>query len=144
MITVRNAFRSDIEALVKLCAEALPEKWSVESFSAEFDKSSVILCALDGDRIIGFSVTAVSFEEGYLELIAVNKCYRRQGIARRFIVKTEQLLKERGVIRILLDVRCSNDAALLYKACGYTVVCTRRNFYSNPREDAFTMQKELE
>lgn len=143
MITIRNAAKADIESLVALCAETLPEKWSAESFSAEFEKNSVVLCAADDGEIIGFAVTAVSFDEGYLDLIAVSEKYRRQGIARRLLNATEHELIIRGATHAVLDVRESNDAVKFYKACGYKVLCTRRDFYSNPRENAFTMTKEL-
>ncbi len=143
MIIYRNAEIGDIESLVRLCAEALPERWSAESFAAELDKKSVILCACDEGHVVGFSVTAVSFDEGYLDLIAVSEDYRRQGIARGLLSATEAELINRGVTHIVLDVRCSNAAAELYKACGYTTLCTRRDFYSNPREDGYTMTKEL-
>ena len=143
MITVRNVTRDDIASLVALCAENLPEKWSDSSFLSELDKGSVILCASDGDEIIAFAVATVSFDEAYLDLIAVNADYRRRGGARRLLSDIEDALRIRGVTRIVLDVRCSNTAVKLYEACGFRTLCTRRDFYANPREDGFTMQKEL-
>ncbi len=143
MIKVRLADKSEIDRLVELCAQNLTEKWSRQSFETEFDRNSVILCADDDGTVIGFSVTCVSFDEGYLDLVAVSPDYRRQGIARQLLVNTERELKSRGVTHIVLDVRISNPAVELYKSCGYATLCTRRDFYSNPREDAFTMQKEI-
>ncbi len=143
MIKVRNAAKEDIPRLVSICADTLPEKWSHDSFSAEFDKNSLILCAECDNEIIAFAVTAVSFDEGYLDLIAVCDNYRRQGIARLMLNETEQILKSMSVTRIVLDVRVSNPAVELYKNCGFKTLCARRDFYSNPREDAFTMQKEI-
>ncbi len=140
---IRKAEIGDIEALSRLCAETLPEQWSADSFKAEINKNSVVLCAVKASEIIAFAVTAVSFEEGYLDLIAVRSDYRRRGIARELLAATEAELKARGATHIVLDVRVSNDAVRLYESCGYTTLCTRRDFYSNPREDGYTMTKNL-
>ena len=98
MITIRNAAKADIESLVALCAETLPEKWSAESFGAEFEKNSVVLCAADDGEIIGFAVTAVSFDEGYLDLIAVSEKYRRQGIASALTSRLAMEILKRGKV----------------------------------------------
>ena len=144
MINVRNAAYEDAARLAELCAENIPQPWSESSFAAEFDKGSVMLCACEDNRIIGFAATAVSFDEGYLELIAVDRAYRRGGYGTFLLRETEAALADRGVSRVVLDVRCSNTAAIeLYKKCGYGIVCTRRDFYGQPREDAYTMTKDL-
>ncbi len=138
---IRKAEIGDIESLVRLCSDTLPEKWSHESFASEFKKGSVILCAEADGKIIAFCVTTVSFDDGYLDLIAVSSDYRRNGIAKAMLLETERLLN--NCSRIILDVRVSSGAVLLYEACGYKTVCTRKDFYQNPREDAFTMIKEI-
>ena len=43
----------------------------------------------------------------------------------------------------LLEVRESNQAAIeLYRSLGFVAVGTRRNYYSQPLEDALLLRKE--
>lgn len=47
---------------------------------------------------------------------------------------------EAGCTDIFLEVRVSNQAALqFYRKLGYEVLSVRKNYYSNPVEDAFIM-----
>ena len=50
-------------------------------------------------------------------------------------------LKEKGIQTLWLEVRESNPARFLYEKLGFSQVGRRRNFYENPREDAFIMTK---
>ena len=43
----------------------------------------------------------------------------------------------------LLEVRESNQPAIeLYRSLGFVAVGTRRNYYSQPQEDALVLRKE--
>lgn len=144
MITMRVAERADVPMLAEICSECIHPAWTKQMFLSEFDMNSIIMCACDGDKIVGFAVMGVTFDDGYTDLVAVSGKYRCQGIAHRMLFELETLAYKRGVRRNLLEVRVSNTAAIdLYDGCGYTVLCTRQRFYSHPVEDAYTMVKEL-
>ena len=66
--------------------------------------------------------------------------FRRRGIAQAMI---NAALGECGECSSLtLEVRVSNQPAItLYEKLGFSQVGRRRNFYENPREDAFIMTK---
>ena len=52
-------------------------------------------------------------------------------------------MAQRGITRIVLEVRVSNDPAIrLYERHGFLVVGTRKNFYEKPVEDAYVMVRE--
>ncbi len=51
--------------------------------------------------------------------------------------------RRRGAHRATLEVRASNDAArLLYEQLGFSVSAIRRNYYSQPDEDALILWRE--
>ena len=69
---------------------------------------------------------------------------RRRGIAEALLRELERLLPARGVERITLEVRASNEPALaLYRKLGYEALGLRKNYYEKPREDALIMQKRI-
>lgn len=145
MITYRMATADDAPQMSAVSSECGADKWSEAAFLPEFEHGSIVMCAEDDGKIVGFLVVGVSFDEGYLHLISTCSDYKRQGIASRLLNECERVAALRSVNKIVLDVRVSNISAIsLYEKFGYKTICTRRGFYSNPKEDAFTMVKELE
>lgn len=64
---------------------------------------------------------------------------RRQGLAERTL--REWLAKLPPKTKVILEVRASNiPARNLYKKLGFTELYQRKNYYSNPTEDALVLQ----
>ena len=62
------------------------------------------------------------------------------GAARRLIAELIARAKEKGLAFVTLEVRESNAPAIaLYAGAGFAPVGTRKNFYSNPAENALLM-----
>jgi ribosomal-protein-alanine N-acetyltransferase len=52
-------------------------------------------------------------------------------------------LGERGAVKVFLEVRRSNEAAIaMYEAAGFATLGVRPNYYRRPTEDAVTMVLE--
>jgi ribosomal-protein-alanine N-acetyltransferase len=65
--------------------------------------------------------------------------------AKDVLLKVFEECTKRGIVFISLEVRESNVPAIsLYQSLGFTIEGTRKNFYSNPRENAFVMIKNLD
>ena len=144
MMNIRNAQQSDLSVLSALSNECGADRWSEASFAAELEHNSIALCCDIDGCTVAFAVVSISFEEAYLHLVAVDSAYRGRGIAKALLSQCEDMAAKRGAEKIILDVRTSNSAAVgLYENMGYQKLCIRKNFYSNPKEDAFTMIKEL-
>ena len=74
--------------------------------------------------------------------IAVLDAHRRKGIAKALL--QQMLLDLSQAQSVTLEVRKSNSAAIaLYKAFGFEQVGERKNFYSQPTENAILMTKTL-
>ena len=53
-------------------------------------------------------------------------------------------LKAENIKRCLLEVRASNKAAIsLYEKYDFKIIGKRKEYYTNPIEDAFIMQLEI-
>jgi len=98
------------------------------------DKTSII-------GVIGFWLMA---GEAHIMTIAVRKNYHRQGIGQLMLKSAIELAKSCKAFAVTLEVRRSNTAALsLYAKHGFTERGVRKNYYSETREDAVIMTKEL-
>ena len=79
-------------------------------------------------------------DEGYITNVAVSPDFRRRGAARLLIAELIARAKEKGLAFVTLEVRESNAPAIaLYAGVGFAPVGTRKNFYSNPAENALLM-----
>ena len=70
--------------------------------------------------------------------------YRNQGIATALLTKLNDLAALENLSFISLEVRTSNIKAIsLYEKFGYKTEGVRKNFYDDPKEDAFIMTKRF-
>ncbi len=79
-------------------------------------------------------------EDAHITTIAVHPGHQRRGFGERLLVALLEESLERGACWVTLEVRESNQAAQnLYKKYGFTVVNTRRGYYSDNDENALVM-----
>ena len=84
-------------------------------------------------------------DEAQIINVATNVAFRGKGYAKDVLAKVFEECSEREITFISLEVRESNVPAIsLYQSLGFTIEGTRKNFYSNPRENAFVMIKKLD
>ena len=100
---------------------------------------------LGGEKsLAGYIVGRLVADELHINNFAVREAYRRYGIATALLFRVLQEAKRYHALRAFLEVRAGNTAAqALYERCGFTVVGRRRNYYSNPRDDALIMTAEM-
>ncbi|MDO4747852.1 MAG: ribosomal protein S18-alanine N-acetyltransferase [Eubacteriales bacterium] len=137
--------KEHLSGVVEIENSSFTHPWSFDSFASEVDKdSSCCYVALSDDRVIGYAVLNFVLDEGSLLLIAVDKSYRRQGVAKALFTKLMDIAKEKSLSFITLEVRASNESAqAFYLSENFEVVAVRKNYYSKPTEDAVLMTKYL-
>jgi ribosomal-protein-alanine N-acetyltransferase len=91
-------------------------------------------------RLAGYIVARMGAGELHINNVAVREDYRRRGIGRQLLNNVLEEGKRSGVPRAFLELRAGNQAALtLYEKCGFRVTARRKNYYSEPVEDALVM-----
>ncbi len=96
--------------------------------------------ALKGDAIVGYCGLYCSFGEGEITNVAVIPTEHNQGIGRAMMEYLLNQAQERGITRIVLEVRISNKNAIhLYSSLGFENCGIRRQLYEMPREDGMIM-----
>lgn len=101
------------------------------------------LVCVENGSVLGYVGAQTVLGETDMMNLAVSPEARRQGIAKRLILKLVEELKERDSHSLTLEVRSSNaPARALYEKLGFAQVGRRPNYYRNPKEDALILRKE--
>ncbi len=94
--------------------------------------------------IAGFAVAAILAPEAELESVAVSVEQQRLGIGRKLLFSMAEELKAEGVREVVLEVRSSNQNALIfYRSLGWIETGRRPRYYADPEEDAVLMSLKL-
>jgi ribosomal-protein-alanine N-acetyltransferase len=100
--------------------------------------------AARGTAVLGFVLVRVVADEMEILNLAVDPEARRQGIAERLVAHTIEEVKRADVMRVYLEVRESNSGArAFYSAKGFAEQGRRKNYYSQPGEDALVLVLRL-
>lgn len=129
--------------LEKICFH---DPWSVQMLLAELENPlSLWLAAVDGGRLAGYIGSQSVPDEADVMNLAVDPAYRRRGVGRALMRMLTEVLRDKGITALLLEVRPSNEAAFsLYRSEGFVQVGRRKHYYLHPKEDALILRKELE
>jgi len=142
---IRKMTVKDIERIMEIELESFPLLWSRESYMGELQNSfaNYLVCDCEGE-IAAFGGIWVVFEEAHITNVAVGSAYRQQGLGKNLMLALKNIAREKKAVRILLEVRPSNEAARkMYEGLGFRVTAIRERYYSDNGEDALVMVKLL-
>ena len=99
----------------------------------------------DNNKVIGYCLYQVIFEQAEILRIGTHPDYQRQGIASQLFATLNNELINNKVESLLLEVRADNVPALaLYEQQGFVVIHERKGYYQLPHQpaiDALIMQR---
>jgi len=75
------------------------------------NRMAIYITAKVNGKAIGYAGMWKIFDEGHITNIAVHPEYRQNGIGSRLVEKLVDIAKERGIVKMTLEVRKSNLAA---------------------------------
>ncbi|NNC64446.1 MAG: ribosomal protein S18-alanine N-acetyltransferase [Gammaproteobacteria bacterium] len=90
-------------------------------------------------NVSGYCIMSIAAGEAHLLNICIHPSCQRLGYGRRLLVEGLARAREMGVETIFLEVRPSNDVAImLYRSLGFRLIGRRPSYYQadNGREDA--------
>ena len=132
-----------LAALAEIERACFHAPWSENMLREELGKGIFLVAEQDG-RTAGYVGCQTVLDEGYITNVAVSPDFRRQGIARALIAELTAKAGENKLAFVTLEVRESNAPAIaLYTGAGFAPVGKRKNFYSNPTENAVLMTISL-
>ena len=117
--------------------------WSRRSLESELqNETSRFLVAVEDGRVIGYIGMSAVIDEGYLFNAAVDSHYRKKGVGSALVRELVTWCQKHDFAFLTLEVRESNAPAIaLYSRFGFVRVGERKNYYSDPAENALLMTK---
>lgn len=139
---VRLATIDDAHAIYEIEQQSFSVPWRLESVLAELEgaanKLYMVIC--EENHIVGYAGAWLVYDEGQITNIAILPSARGKGYGSKLTKRLIDGCFSRGMHEIFLEVRISNLAALaMYRNLGFSVKGIRKEYYSEPTEDAYIM-----
>lgn len=132
-----------IAALERAC---FSHPWSEDMLQEELWNDAAVIVAAEGEdgTVLGYAGLQTVLDEGYINNVAVDPRFRRQGVADELIAAFVRFGKAKLAF-LTLEVRASNAPAIaLYEKHGFQEVGRRKDYYDDPKEDAILMTLEFD
>lgn len=129
---------SQIAALERAC---FSHPWSEALLENELWNDAAVVIVAEGEdgTVLGYAGLQTVLDEGYINNVAVDEEFRRQGVADELIAAFVRY-GQANLAFLTLEVRASNAPAIaLYAKHGFVQAGRRKNYYEDPKEDALLM-----
>lgn len=123
------------------------DPWSREMFRSEIEVGggTYARIAERGKQLVGYLLAVMIVDEAHLGNLAVDPSERRSGVGQCLLDDLLETARGRGVARVTLEVRESNQIARkFYYRNEFIDVAMRKNYYRSPVEDAIVMLRSLQ
>lgn len=129
---------NDLAGIEKICFHT---PWTYAQLKEELENEySLFLVAEVDGKAVGYVGCQTSIDGGYITNVAVHPDMRCKGIAQSLLNELKSRILQKNLEFITLEVRESNFPAIsLYEKMNYVKVGKRKNFYTNPAENAIIM-----
>jgi ribosomal-protein-alanine N-acetyltransferase len=140
------AGEADLDGVLHVERESFTNPWTREMYAWELQNPNVCriyVVRAPGCPVAAFCAFWLVFDEIHINNVAVLPSFRGQGIGTLLMQHVLGEARRLGARRATLEVRASNQAALrLYERLGFHVAATRKQYYSNPVEDALILWRD--
>jgi ribosomal-protein-alanine N-acetyltransferase len=132
---------SHIPQLVELERTCFACPWTAREFELCLGQDHFhALGIVQRNTIVAYLTFFILVDEIEIVNLAVREDRRRCGWGQRLLADLMQLVRDRGLERIVLEVRSSNQIAQrLYAKNGFGIVGVRKGYYPPHGEDALVM-----
>jgi len=141
-VILRKMTLDDVEQVAAIDKMSFSLPWPTSSFHYELTDNPASRCwvAESDGRIAAMLVAWFIVEEIHIATIATHPDFRKQGIGEKLLLFTLKSAKDEGAVGSFLEVRESNEAALMmYRKFGYVESGRREGYYKDNGEDAILM-----
>lgn len=136
-----------ITDIARIESELFDDAWDALSVGQVLGQFGAgVLVADNDDDIMGYLIYQIVFEVAEILRIATDMDFQKQGVGQGLLDEFDKLCKEKGVERILLEVRADNAQAIrLYERHGFYQIDVRKDYYKDEfgMADALILQKDL-
>jgi len=137
MINIVKATKEHLPEILRIGQELISPSWTYSFLSDEFNNGDSRFFTAINDSVCGFIIFRKVGGDGEILQIAVDKKTQRHGIGDLLIEAVKSYAQNNELSSIFLEVRKSNTAAVrLYEKHGFKPLRIRKDYYSDPVEDA--------
>ena len=148
-VRIRKARKADIDRIIDIERSWQHlSHWSIDSYYRLLNDDSFtssFVAEVDGEKgrasIVGFVIFHIAADVSEIYNIAVESAHARSGIGYELMNAAVQESGRRSARKVILEVRKSNNPAInFYLKFNFKITGDRKNYYSNPIEDAYVME----
>jgi ribosomal-protein-alanine N-acetyltransferase len=149
---IRKARKGDIDRIIDIERSWQHlSHWSIDSYYRLLNDDSFtssFVAEIEGENgrlnIVGFVIFHVAADVSEIYNIAVENRCARSGIGHQLMAAAIHESERRQATKVVLEVRKSNNPAInFYLKFNFRIAGERKNYYSNPIEDAYVMELEV-
>lgn len=141
---IRRMKETDLAAVRTIESLSFSNPWSETTFRGEIQNTSIsfplVVVRKPEDTVVGYIIFWHIRDDVQVNNIAVHPDFRGKGIGEALMRHVIDKVRANGATFVTLEVRPSNAGAVaLYRKLGFEILGTRKNYYTNPDEDAYLM-----
>ena len=142
-MTFREMLVEDLDQVMEIENDLISPPWTREGFFTFLLKDeNMFFVVEEKGRILGYCSMQTVLDEGDILNVAVTRDRQKEGIGYFLVDSMLMLAAARGIHIVHLEVRESNGSARrLYQRLGFKVDGFRKNYYTEPVENAVLMTK---
>lgn len=143
-MTFREMLIEDLDQVMEIETDLFAMPWTKEGmFTFLTREDTMFFVVEEKGRILGYCSMQTVLDEGDILNVAVRSDRQKEGIGYFLVDSMLMLAQAQGISRVHLEVRESNGTARrLYQRLGFVEDGLRKNYYTDPLENAVLMTKK--
>ena len=145
-----SIYPADIKPILEIEQHSFSRPWNRVFFLGELACKQTcnftVKCvdSENGHKVIAYIFCRLVEKELHILRIAVDRNWRGRGVGKWLLRRCIGLASGKGATAAFLEVRPSNQGAMaLYRKQGFKLIGKRPNYYTDTREDALVLLKNL-
>ncbi|MGN8632439.1 ribosomal protein S18-alanine N-acetyltransferase [Blautia sp. HCP3S3_G3] len=140
---LREMVVDDLDQVMEIEQDLFAVPWTREGYFTFLTRDdAMFLVVEEKGRILAYCGLLMVLDEGDVTNVAVRRDRQKEGIGNFLMESLIRLADGMGVTTIHLEVRSGNETAIrLYERNGFARDGIRRNYYTDPVEDALLMTR---
>ena len=134
----------DVDNIIHLYQGDFDDGWNKDMLISAFNEGRFHAFGTEENgELIGFIGITLSADFADIESVYVDRRFRRKNIAKALVDKALNFISDSGLNKTLLEVKESNEGAiLLYEKVGFQRISIRKKYY-NDGSNAIIMVREI-
>lgn len=143
ILSITDFKEENIKDIVRIESTSFFSNWNKQMFmDSFFNKNHFFKIAVNDDKVIGYIIYSVIFDESEILNVVVDSFYRGKNFGIQLLNYAIEDIKNKKCLNVFLEVAKKNVIAKnLYLKLGFVEYNIRKNYYKN--DDAVLMKKVL-